>query len=52
MPNTHPRHCTTVDLLRAQGMTSEAAERDAEGMECPASATTLTAFKAFLAARS
>jgi len=43
------RHRLIVDLLRAVGVPSEAAEADAEGMEHYASAPTLEAFARFLA---
>jgi len=46
------RHRIVVDLLRAVGVPAETAELDAEGLEHHVSATTLAAFKVFLAARS
>lgn len=45
---SHARHRLVVDLLRAVGVPSEAAEADAEGMEHHCSETTLKAFAQFL----
>jgi DtxR family transcriptional regulator, manganese transport regulator len=45
------RHRLVVDLLRALGVPSEAAEADAEGIEHYVSETTLKAFGQFLKAR-
>jgi DtxR family manganese transport transcriptional regulator len=45
------RHRLVVDLLRALGVPSEAAESDAEGIEHHVSETTLKAFAEFLNAR-
>ncbi len=45
------RHLVVVELLRAVGVPSEAAEQDAEGMEHHVSDTTLAAFSRFLKAR-
>ena len=45
------RHRLVVDLLRALGVPSEAAEADAEGIEHYVSETTLKAFAQFLKAR-
>lgn len=42
------RHRLVVDLLRAVGVPSEAAEQDAEGIEHHVSELTLTAFAKFL----
>jgi DtxR family transcriptional regulator, manganese transport regulator len=44
------RHRLVVDLLLAVGVSREAAEADAEGIEHYVSATTLRAFEAFLRA--
>jgi len=46
------RHRLMVKLLMAVGVSAEAAEADAEGMEHHASAATLEAFARFLAGRS
>jgi DtxR family manganese transport transcriptional regulator len=46
------RHRLMVALLRAVGVSAEAAEADAEGMEHYASAATLEAFARFLAGRT
>ena len=46
------RHRLMVELLRAVGVPSEAAEADAEGMEHHASEATLAAFARFLAEKS
>jgi DtxR family manganese transport transcriptional regulator len=45
------RHRLVVDLLRALGVPSEAAEADAEGIEHYVSETTLKAFAQFLRSR-
>lgn len=45
------RHRLMVELLMAVGVSAEAAEADAEGMEHHASAATLEAFSQFLAGR-
>jgi len=45
------RHRLVVDLLRAVGVPSEAAEQDAEGIEHHVSAATLRAFARFVAQR-
>src|SRR5271165_3770961 len=45
------RHRLVVDLLRAVGVPTEAAEQDAEGIEHHVSAATLKAFARFLAGR-
>ena len=45
------RHRLVVDLLRALGVPTEAAEADAEGIEHHVSETTLKAFAQFLSAR-
>jgi DtxR family manganese transport transcriptional regulator len=45
------RHRLVVDLLRAVGVPSEAAEQDAEGIEHYVSDATLHAFSSFLKAR-
>lgn len=45
------RHRVVVDLLRALGVPSEAAEADAEGIEHHVSETTLKAFAQFLKSR-
>jgi DtxR family manganese transport transcriptional regulator len=45
------RHRLVVDLLRALGVSSEAAESDAEGIEHHVSETTLKAFAHFLKGR-
>jgi DtxR family manganese transport transcriptional regulator len=45
------RHRLVVDLLRALGVPTEAAESDAEGIEHHVSETTLKAFAEFLNAR-
>ena len=45
------RHRLVVDLLRALGVPTEAAEADAEGIEHHVSETTLKAFAEFLNAR-
>src|SRR6202044_4188401 len=45
------RHRLVVDLLIAVGAPREAAEADAEGIEHYVSATTLSAFEAFLLGR-
>ncbi|MGO3934290.1 manganese-binding transcriptional regulator MntR [Rhodopseudomonas pseudopalustris] len=49
---SHARHRLVVDLLRAVGVPSEAAEADAEGMEHHCSETTLKAFAQFLSSNS
>ena len=46
------RHRLVVDLLRAVGVPSEAAEQDAEGIEHHVSDTTLAAFSRFLKGRT
>jgi DtxR family transcriptional regulator, manganese transport regulator len=46
------RHRLVVDLLRALGVPSEAAEADAEGIEHHVSQATLNAFAQFLKSRS
>lgn len=46
------RHRLVVELLMAVGVSAEAAEADAEGMEHHASAATLEAFSQFLAGRN
>jgi DtxR family transcriptional regulator, manganese transport regulator len=46
------RHRLVVDLLRALGVPTEAAEADAEGIEHHVSETTLKAFAHFLKSRS
>ncbi len=46
------RHRLVVDLLRAIGVPTEAAEADAEGIEHHVSETTLKAFAQFLKSRS
>ena len=48
---SHARHRLVVDLLRAVGVPTEAAEADAEGMEHHVSDATLRAFAQFLKAK-